>query len=108
MIQVCLARELFPSLAHPINGMKRKLKWILAALVVVFALAQLTKPARTNPPVLPGHDVSATNAPPAQIAALLHLACYDCHSYETKWPWYSRIAPVSWLIAHDVKAAAST
>jgi hypothetical protein len=83
--------------------MKRKLKWILGALVVGFALLQLTNPARTNPPILPGHDVSATNAPPPQIAALLHAACYDCHSYDTQWPWYSRIAPVSWLIASDVK-----
>ncbi len=82
--------------------MKKKLKWIFGALVVVFALLQLTNPARTNPPILPGHDVSATNAPPPQIAALLHAACYDCHSYETKWLWYSRVAPVSWLIASDV------
>ena len=43
----------------------------------------------------------ATNAPPPQIA-LLRAACYDCHSYETKWPWYSRIAPVSWLVVGDV------
>jgi hypothetical protein len=82
--------------------MKKKLKWIVGALVVVFALLQLTNPARTNPPILPEHNVSATNAPTPQIAALLHAACYDCHSYETKWPWYSHIAPVSWLIANDV------
>jgi len=83
--------------------MKKKLKWIFGALVVVFALLQLANPARTNPPILPGRNVSATNAPPPQIAALLHAACYDCHSYETKWPWYSHIAPMSWLIANDVK-----
>ncbi|MGD0745731.1 MAG: heme-binding domain-containing protein, partial [Verrucomicrobiota bacterium] len=82
--------------------MKKKLKWVFGALVAVFALLQLTNPARTNPPIVPGHDVSATNAPPPPIAALLHAACYDCHSYETKWPWYSRVAPVSWLIASDV------
>jgi hypothetical protein len=83
--------------------MKKKLKWIFAALVAVFALLQLTNPTRTNPPVTPGHDLMATNAPPPQIAALLHAACYDCHSDETKWPWYSHIAPVSWLVAGDVK-----
>ena len=83
--------------------MKKKLKWIFAALVAVFALLQLMNPTRTNPTVTPGHDLMATNAPPPQIAALLHAACYDCHSYETKWPWYSRIAPVSWLVAGDVK-----
>jgi hypothetical protein len=54
-----------------------------------------------NPPVT--HDLMATNPPSPQIAAMLHAACYDCHSSETSWPWYSRIAPISWLIASDVK-----
>ena len=79
--------------------MKKKLKWIFAALVLGFGLLQFTNPARTNPPVV--NDLLATNAP-AHVAALLHAACYDCHSSETKWPWYSRIAPMSWLIAQDV------
>jgi hypothetical protein len=82
--------------------MKKKLKWIIGALVVVFALLQFTNPARINPPLPPGGDISATNPPPPQIAALLHASCYDCHSNETQWPWYSRIAPVSWLVAGDV------
>lgn len=80
--------------------MKGKWKWIFAALAAGFVLLQFTNPARTNPPVV--RDMMASNAPPPQIAAMLHAACYDCHSYETKWPWYSHIAPVSWLIAGDV------
>ena len=80
--------------------MKKKLKWIAAALAVVFVLLQFANPSRTNPPV--ANDLMAANPPPPEIAALLHAACYDCHSYETKWPWYSHIAPVSWLIASDV------
>jgi hypothetical protein len=82
--------------------MKKKLKWIFAALAAVFVLLQLTNPSRTNPPVAPGHDLMATNAPPPEIAALLHTACYNCHSHETQWPWYSHVAPVSWLVANDV------
>ena len=80
--------------------MKKILKWMPVALVAVFALLQLTNPARTNPPVV--NDLMAANPPPPPVAALLHAACYDCHSHETKWPWYSRIAPVSWLVASDV------
>jgi hypothetical protein len=76
------------------------LKWIFGILVVGFVGLQLTNPARTNPPVL--LDMMATNPPPPEIATMLHAACYDCHSNETKWPWYSHIAPVSWLIASDV------
>jgi hypothetical protein len=80
--------------------MKKKLKWILGALVVAFALLQFKNPPRTNPPVV--HDLTATSAPTPEVAAMLHAACYDCHSYETRWPWYSRVAPMSWLIADDV------
>ena len=80
--------------------MKKKIKWILAGLAVVFILLQLTNPARTNPPVVT--DFMAVSKPPPQVAAMLRAACYDCHSRETTWPWYSRIAPVSWLVASDV------
>ena len=83
-------------------AMIKKLKWIFAALAAGFALAQFANPPRTNPPVAPGHDLMATNPPPPPIAVLLHSACYDCHSDETKWPWYSHIAPVSRLVANDV------
>ncbi len=81
-------------------GMKKKLKWIFGAGVVAFGLLQFTNPPRTNPPVV--NNLTATNAPPPEIAALLRAACYDCHSHETKWPLYSRIAPASWLVVSDV------
>jgi hypothetical protein len=86
-------------LARPIS-MKKKLKWIFLALLVLFGLLQLTNPARTNPPVV--NDFVAAAAPPPHIATLLHAACYDCHSYETKWPWYSHVALASWLVVGDV------
>jgi hypothetical protein len=47
-------------------------------------------------------DFIAAATPPAPVAAVLRAACYDCHSHETIWLWYSRIAPVSWLVAADV------
>jgi hypothetical protein len=81
--------------------MKTKLIWILGVLVVIFAGLQFTNPSRVNPPVV--HDFLAAETPPPPIAALFRGACYDCHSYETQWPWYSHIAPVSWLIANDVQ-----
>jgi Haem-binding domain len=63
-----------------------------AALVGI----QFIPVSRTNPPV-----ESPIHASPA-VESVLRRACYDCHSNETVWPWYSRIAPVSWLVAHDV------
>lgn len=82
--------------------MKNKWKWILGILIVAFLLLQLTNPARTNPAAPPADALTSANPPPPQITALLQGACYDCHSDQTRWPWYSRVAPVSWLIASDV------
>jgi hypothetical protein len=39
----------------------------------------------------------------AELKVVLRRSCYDCHSNETVWPWYARVAPVSWLLANDVK-----
>lgn len=52
---------------------------------------------RTNPPV------TAEVKAPAEVKTILKNSCYDCHSNETKWPWYSYVAPVSWYIENDVK-----
>lgn len=72
---------------------------VRVALVVAVALAaaQLVPVDRTNPPV-----ESEVPAPPDVMAAL-RKSCWDCHSNETVWGWYTRVAPMSWLVAHDVK-----
>ena len=68
-------------------------------LPLVLLAIQFVPIDRTNPPV--GAEISA----PADVRAVLRRACYDCHSNETVWPWYSRVAPVSWLVASDVHEA---
>jgi hypothetical protein len=79
--------------------MRRWLIRIAVAAVALFALAQLVPYGRnhTNPPVTsePRWDSPATRTLAAD-------ACFDCHSNETKWPWYSNIAPISWLNYSDV------
>jgi hypothetical protein len=80
--------------------MKKKVMWLAAAALAGFASLQLFNPPRSNPPV--SSDFTAALHPPAPVAAALRAACYDCHSHETRWPFYSRVAPVSWLIASDV------
>jgi len=77
--------------------MKKTVKRIGIALVVVVVALQFVPVEKTNPA---GHGQLA--APP-EVQALLQRACYDCHSNETVWPWYSHIAPASLLIASDVK-----
>ncbi|MGO9058510.1 MAG: heme-binding domain-containing protein [Candidatus Binataceae bacterium] len=75
----------------------KKLAWVAALAVSVVLLAvQLVLVNRINPPSL------GTFAAPPQIDATLKRACYDCHSNETRWRWYSRVAPLSWFTVHDV------
>ena len=76
---------------------------VALAAVLVLVVAQVIPVDRTNPPVT-GDLVGA----PAPVADALRRACYDCHSRETVWPWYSRVAPVSWLVAHDVAEGRET
>ncbi len=81
-----------------------KNKWIAAAvLVAAVVVMQFLQPERNNPPVDPAATYEAVARPGPELAAVLRRACYDCHSNETRWPWYSRFAPVSWLIASDVR-----
>jgi len=69
--------------------------------LVLFALIQLVPYGRShkNPPVVqePNWD--------AQTRAIAQKACFDCHSNAVTWPWYSNIAPVSWLVQRDVDEA---
>jgi hypothetical protein len=75
------------------------LRWFLFGIVLALIVMQFVPVERSNPPV--EEEVPA----PANVRAMLRRACYDCHSNETRWPWYSHVAPVSWLVAHDVHEA---
>ena len=75
------------------------MKKLLVLLVVVLIGIQFIPVERTNP--LISWDISA----PDNIASILRTSCYDCHSNETNWPWYSYVAPVSFMVAGDVKDA---
>lgn len=69
---------------------------IAAALAGALLLAQLVPVSRTNP------QVQEEMPAPPEVRQLLKRSCYDCHSHETRWPWYSHVAPMSWLLAYDV------
>ena len=72
------------------------MKKIILALILIFIGIQFIPVEKTNPPVK--SDLGA----PDNIASILRASCYDCHSNETDWPWYSSVAPVSFLVAGDV------
>ncbi len=85
----------------------RRRRWLLwggFGVVALLALAQAVPYGRnhTNPPV---SKEPAWNSPRTRELAV--RACFDCHSNETKWRWYSNIAPVSWLVQRDVDSGRS-
>jgi hypothetical protein len=89
----------------PAGRKTRVVLYVVGGLVVLFVLAQTVPYGRghSNPPVTkePAWDSPRTRA-------LAVDACFDCHSNLTRWPWYSNIAPESWLIQRDVDSGRST
>jgi Haem-binding domain len=78
------------------------LKWTAISLAIVFAGLQFIRPARTNPPVDESRTIQAHARVSPEVAAILDRSCNDCHSNQTRWPWYSNIAPVSWFVINHV------
>jgi Haem-binding domain len=83
--------------------LKRLSKRILLGLGAIFVALQFI-PAHLDPPIASGRDLLSTNAPPPEISQMIQGACYDCHSDQTQWPWYNRVAPVSWWIGSHVNS----
>ncbi len=83
--------------------MPRKLTKAAVSAVVLWGGMQFIRPDRTNPPADPAASFEAVVKPSKEAAAVLKRACGDCHSNETVWPWYSKVAPISWVVADDVK-----
>ncbi|OFZ52417.1 MAG: cytochrome C [Bacteroidetes bacterium RIFCSPHIGHO2_02_FULL_44_7] len=85
--------------------MKRKkiFKRILLVLLLVFIVMQFFRADRDNPKFEVSNDFIAITDPPKEIESLLRNACYDCHSNETRYPWYSNVAPISWWLQDHVE-----
>jgi len=77
--------------------MTRRIRTIFGVCGLVFVLLQGVPMSRKNPPV--SQEVAA----PPQVEAILRRGCYNCHSNQTRWPWYAYVAPVSWLVVRDVE-----
>lgn len=84
---------------------KKIIKWIGIVFAIVFIGIQFLRPDRTNPPVDENRTLYARVPVPPEIKTMIERSCSDCHSSNTRWPWYSNIAPVSWLVADDVQEA---
>jgi hypothetical protein len=78
--------------------MKKIIKIVLIVLVAAFLAAQFVRPEFANPPVDPKHELQA----PQNVQAILDRSCIDCHTNRTRYPWYSRISPVSWWLKDHI------
>ncbi|MDA0193761.1 MAG: heme-binding domain-containing protein [Bacteroidetes bacterium] len=82
--------------------MKKK---IVIGTVALFLFLQIFQIDKINLPIDSSKDFIEITNPPDQIRDILKTACYDCHSHETKYPWYSNIAPVSWWVKDHINDA---
>lgn len=87
--------------------MRKLVTLLMIAAIVLVVLALLIQflpygHTHTNPPV-----VKEPNWNSPETRQIAQKACFDCHSNETIWPWYSNIAPMSWLVQRDVDVARS-
>ena len=81
-------------------------KVVLALFVlafVVFLAAQSVRPDLTNPPVKAAMTIDGNPAIPADVKPIIKKGCADCHTNETKYPWYSNITPVNWWLKDHIE-----
>ncbi|WP_226065401.1 heme-binding domain-containing protein [Kaistella polysaccharea] len=79
------------------------MKKILIILVVAFVLIQFFPIDKNNPPLTPQMDFLKIKNTPEHTANLIKNGCYDCHSNESKYPWYSNVQPVGWFLKNHIE-----
>ncbi len=77
------------------------MKKTLMIIIIILIIIQLIPIDKSNPPI----DQNIALKAPKEVEGILKKACYDCHSNETKWPFYANIAPLSFSISSHVKEA---
>ena len=83
--------------------MTRRFIQTIVVLLIVFAAAQFVRPEPASPPIDRGRTIEA-HVDTSGLAAIVDRSCADCHSNATVSGWYTHIAPLSWLMAHEVTA----
>ncbi|MBZ5574576.1 MAG: heme-binding domain-containing protein [Acidobacteriia bacterium] len=77
------------------------------AVAVLVAGVQFIPVARENPPIQASNVLYATQVVPANVRSIFEDSCKNCHSNQTAWPWYSYVAPFSWIVVRDVNRGRS-
>ncbi len=78
-------------------------KKLLLAVLFIFIILQIFQPAHNaNEQLLP-IDITKSINIPDNVLAVLKNSCYDCHSNNTRYPWYINIQPMGWIMANHIK-----
>lgn len=77
--------------------------WLAVLVVAVVLAIQFIPVERNVSTVPPGQSFEKTEKVPANVAAILKVSCYDCHSNNTRYPWYSVLQPGAWFMARHIK-----
>ena len=80
----------------------KTVRWFVVVGSGLFIVAQFFGPAKTNPPLDQALTLQSSAHVTPQVASILDRSCNDCHSNNTRWPWYSNVAPVSWFVIDHV------
>lgn len=83
--------------------MKKILKGILIGLLIALILIQFVRPKKNVGSTVAATDILHVVQMPDTIKKMFELSCYDCHSNNTDYPWYSQIAPFSWWLDNHIK-----
>ena len=82
---------------------KNIIKWGLRGLLAAFVIIQFFQIDRTNPDTDPAKSLAIVDPPSDEVIHILQVACYDCHSNETVYPWYTYVQPLGWWIKDHVE-----
>lgn len=77
--------------------------WMAVLVVAIVLVIQVIPVERNVSTVPPGQSFEKTEKVPANVAAILKVSCYDCHSNNTRYPWYSELQPGAWFMARHIK-----
>ena len=83
--------------------MKTFIKKLLIVLLIAFIIIQFIRPAKNISAAEQPNDITTKYTIPPTVLATLKASCYDCHSNNTKYPWYNNIQPVAWYLENHIK-----
>jgi len=97
------SEKLFEDQAITVKKKRRWPRTVLLFLFFVFIIIQFFQPDKNNNDVIATNDIHTIVSMPDTVEQIMKVACYDCHSNNTRYPWYCNIQPVGWWLKNHVK-----